>query len=1103
MNRQVLVVGGGEPGALSTIGAALARAGDDVTISVHAGRYEENLQISKRVSIVAADGPDTVVVHAATGSVLVVNGAGVSLSNLHLSCDDEKLAAVDVYHGEVALDGCRVDGRSWTTILARLQGSLAARACRISSAKGAGIVVTATRPSTVEDTVFDDVASSAVVVTESGRLTLRRCRAIGVAGNGVCVNGDAVCVVEGCEIVDAAKPAIVVEQRGSLTAERLTVTGSANVDLFLRGKGTVLISRSTFTGASAQSAHIAEGSLARFTDCTFSSAGRIAIQATGGATPHFTDCTVVDTPIGVLADADSRPTFEGMSFRGTSERVATITGASAEFAQLRAEVTKGAGIVVEAGGQAQFRGVTLDTGKVAGIELRGEAKATVTDARISTTAESAISLAGKSVATLVSVRLSGGGLLVGDGADATVRDSEVHEPHADGIRVCAGATLTATRTRIRSARRHGVLVEPAGQITLTECELLDSATDGVHVETDQPVQLTGCTIRGSGGTAVHQPDRHQVTIDALDDGVRAEAPRSPALEERSAQADAAPAASSGGQKLGEKQELGGALGELDTLIGLDGVKKEVTGLINLIRMSEMRRQMGLPMPPMSRHLVFAGPPGTGKTTVARLYGTVLAELGVLSRGHMVEAARADLVGQYIGSTAIKTTELVTKAVGGVLFIDEAYTLSTGSGGAGPDFGREAIDALMKMMEDQRDELVVIVAGYSELMEQFLESNPGLASRFTRTIEFPNYSVDELVTIATNLCRKHYYELTDEAVEALHTYFERVPKGPTFGNGRVARKLFEAIVNNQASRLALAPPSRDTELNRLTAADLEPELVLLRDAHPSQPQADAATDPSGALQASRAWRRIGELSGVTSVRQATGANVLRLADMKNRRRGFANQGNVILAGRRGSGRHEIARLYAQALSELGVVASGQVVSVSFTRELCAQWPGQARSLVEQAVRDAEGGVLVVDYDAGDGDDTIEVAEALAAKLAAPGDPVVVLTGEPAALAALFRQFPALREGFAEQWDFPSFTTAELAEIAVRYLVRRGHEVPEDVRTALAEQVAELPEQTVVAAHRLSAALARTAAARTLTVADISGLTSYGLADRAEGGLASVG
>ena len=269
-------------------------------------------------------------------------------------------------------------------------------------------------------------------------------------------------------------------------------------------------------------------------------------------------------------------------------------------------------------------------------------------------------------------------------------------------------------------------------------------------------------------------------------------------------------------------------------------------------MAQVRQQMGLPMPPMSRHLVFAGPPGTGKTTVARLYGAVLAELGILSKGHMVEAARADLVGQYIGSTAIKTTELVTKALGGVLFIDEAYTLSAGSGGSGPDFGQEAIDALMKMMEDHRDELVVIVAGYSELMEQFLASNPGLASRFTRTIEFPNYTVEELVTITSNLCGKHYYELTDDAVDALTAYFERVPKNATFGNGRVARKLFEAMINNQASRLATAPPSTG---HRAQPADRRRRragagLARGRCRSSRRAQPDAATDPPARATAAR-------------------------------------------------------------------------------------------------------------------------------------------------------------------------------------------------------------------------------------------------------------
>lgn len=455
---------------------------------------------------------------------------------------------------------------------------------------------------------------------------------------------------------------------------------------------------------------------------------------------------------------------------------------------------------------------------------------------------------------------------------------------------------------------------------------------------------------------------------------------------------------------------------------------------------------------------------------------------------MTEAARADLVGQYIGSTAIKTTELVTKALGGVLFIDEAYTLSAGSGGSGPDFGQEAIDALMKMMEDHRDELVVIVAGYSELMERFLTSNPGLASRFTRTVEFPNYSVDELVTITSDLCRKHYYDLTDDATAALYTYFERIPKDATFGNGRVARKLFEAMINNQASRLATTPPSKDTDLNRLTGADLTPELELLDDLPVERSERpDTATDPAGAVKVARSWHRLGELVGSAEVREKAHAALLHLCELRNRRRGYGRHGNVLISGPPGTGRSEYARLYAAVLSELNLIPIGQVIRASTRLELAPQWPGQARDLVRAVLADAVGGVLLVDYaDEGSGA-AYEIIETLVEQMrAAMGDPVVVLIGAEAELAGLRTAVPAIGEVFAQQWAMPELSPAELAEIVVRHLVRRGHEVPAEVGAALATLVTALDDRTVRAAHAFSWSLTRAAASRTLALADVTGV-----------------
>ena len=266
-----------------------------------------------------------------------------------------------------------------------------------------------------------------------------------------------------------------------------------------------------------------------------------------------------------------------------------------------------------------------------------------------------------------------------------------------------------------------------------------------------------------------------------------------------------------------------AAAQLNTLIGLVSVKKEVQTLANFIKIQKKREEQGLKSSSLSYHFVFTGNPGTGKTTVARIVAGIYQELGMLKKGHLVETDRAGLVAEYIGQTAIKTNAIIDSALDGVLFIDEAYSLA---GGGENDYGKEAIATLLKRMEDDRDRLVVILAGYTEEMKQFIDSNPGLQSRFNRYIEFPDYTAEELVQIFETNMRKYDYHFGKGAKEALQQYFEKAVanKDINFGNGRFVRNIFEKALECQANRLAPESDLTTQKLSELTLSDIMTKLA---------------------------------------------------------------------------------------------------------------------------------------------------------------------------------------------------------------------------------------------------------------------------------------
>ena len=290
------------------------------------------------------------------------------------------------------------------------------------------------------------------------------------------------------------------------------------------------------------------------------------------------------------------------------------------------------------------------------------------------------------------------------------------------------------------------------------------------------------------------------------------------------------------------EKLEDILAEMDTYIGLDNIKTEVNNLVNMVKVHKMREEHGLPAVDMSLHMVFIGNPGTGKTMIARVMGRIFKCLGILSKGQLIEVDRSGLVAGYVGQTAGKTAEVVEKALGGVLFIDEAYALTYHK--EGNDFGQEAVDTLLKAMEDHRDDLVVIVAGYEGLMDEFIRSNPGLQSRFNRYFRFEDYTMDEMLRIFKMRCDQGGYKLDEDALDEVEAFINKENDDPiTFGNARGVRNLFEQVLVAQANRIVT-----ETEINRDKLMQITAEDVLKASETAMAKPKKADEDPADTLEA---------------------------------------------------------------------------------------------------------------------------------------------------------------------------------------------------------------------------------------------------------------
>ncbi|MFJ3756474.1 right-handed parallel beta-helix repeat-containing protein [Streptomyces sp. NPDC090080] len=789
-------------------------AAHDAVVTLRACEVEGAAVSSVHITGTATARVEDCVIRSVSGHGLTLSDAAVAEVRRTTVEGVAGIGVVLVGESQGTFEDCAVRRTGEAAVLVHMPARAVLRDCRLHDTKAEGVRITDAPGVTAATDTPDGEADTGATGREAVRVRLEKCEIYDSGREGLLASGAASLRLQDCHVRDTGGAGLIATGTSRVALDGTRVVDVPGTGLAVLERAELGVRGGAVARTGANGVHATDESVVRLTECEISATAFTALHVGGSARAEAMSCTVRD-----------------------SAQHAVRAEGSADLAaeDVRVERARMTGIDVK-GADAVLRRCVI-SGAETGIRLDTRHRPLVEDCEVLRSAKTGVEVAAGAGAVLVGGRIDGSGsagVFLDENSEARLEDLTVSDTKGSGLVIWAGARPRIRSVTVTGTGKNGVYASERAQGLLEDCTISATGYPALYVGGGAAPVLRRCLVRDTAEDLSQADDAAPTLEHCYSSGVKKATLPAPGADDGAEPAGAGHGPRAGGapprkgkaaagrEDGAEGHQLPVLLAELDQLVGLEGVKDEVAAMTKLMQMVKRRQDAGLQPPPLSRHLIFAGNPGTGKTTVARLYGRILAALGLLTSGHLVEADRNALVGEYVGHTAPKTTAVFRRAFGGVLFIDEAYALVPA--GQSSDFGHEAISTLVKLMEDHRDDVVVIAAGYPEDMNRLIDSNPGLASRFTRTLRFNDYSPDDLVRIVEYQAAQHEYRIAEETAAALLAHFDSIERTERFGNGRTARQAFQRMTERHAMRVTDSAEPSDEDLTLLLPADV-PSAVL--------------------------------------------------------------------------------------------------------------------------------------------------------------------------------------------------------------------------------------------------------------------------------------